>query len=170
MRRSWLFQQHGHARRLDARLHHTPRRLNPEGSRLPELCVLQVANDEIVAAVDCLAPIDLEPLFEALLAADATWVLHSARQDLEVLVNRAGRLPRALVDTQIAAALIGSPLVREKIPEDADTPAAATGPEPELAPLRLPEALLADLLPASAKQEPADQPSVLTTPLGATAR
>ena len=74
-----------------------------ESTYFPELCVLQVATDEIVAAVDCLAPIDLEPLFEALLAADATWVLHSARQDLEVLVNRAGRLPRALVDTQIAA-------------------------------------------------------------------
>jgi ribonuclease D len=81
-----------------------------ESTYYPELCVLQVATDDIVVAVDCLAPIDLGPLLEVLLSADATWVLHSARQDLEVLVNRAGRLPRKLIDTQIAAALIGSPL------------------------------------------------------------
>ena len=81
-----------------------------ESTYYPELCVLQVATDEVVAAVDCLAPIDLGPLFEILLADDAVWVLHSARQDLEVLANRAGRLPRKLIDTQIAAALIGSPL------------------------------------------------------------
>jgi ribonuclease D len=81
-----------------------------ESTYYPELCVLQVATDEIVVAVDCLAPIDLAPLLEVLLADDAAWVLHSARQDLEVLTNLAGRLPRKLIDTQIAAALIGSPL------------------------------------------------------------
>jgi len=81
-----------------------------ESTYYPELCVLQVATDEVVAAIDCLAPIDLDPLFEILLADDAVWVLHSARQDLEVLASRAGRMPRKLIDTQIAAALIGSPL------------------------------------------------------------
>ena len=81
-----------------------------ESTYYPELCVLQVATDEVVVAVDCLAPIDLEPLLEVLLTDDAVWVLHSARQDLEVLSQSAGRLPRRLIDTQIAAALIGSPL------------------------------------------------------------
>jgi ribonuclease D len=81
-----------------------------ESTYYPELCVLQVANDDIVVAVDCLAPIDFEPLFNALFADDAVWVLHSARQDLEVLANRAGRLPKTLIDTQVAAALLGSPL------------------------------------------------------------
>jgi ribonuclease D len=81
-----------------------------ESTYYPELCVLQVATDEIVVAVDCLAPIDLEPLLKVLFADDAAWVLHSARQDLEVLANLADRLPRKLIDTQIAAALTGSSL------------------------------------------------------------
>jgi ribonuclease D len=37
-------------------------------------------------------------------------VLHSARQDLEVLYQRCGRLPAVLVDTQVGAALLGYPL------------------------------------------------------------
>jgi len=76
----------------------------------PELCVVQIATGEFAAAVDCLAAIDLGPLFDALLAADKIWLLHSARQDLEVLFNLAGGLPRRLIDTQIAAALLGNPL------------------------------------------------------------
>lgn len=81
-----------------------------ERTYYPELCVVQIATDEFVAAIDCLAPIDLAPLFNALLIEDSAWLLHSARQDLEVLEHRAGRLPRQLIDTQIAAALIGMPL------------------------------------------------------------
>jgi ribonuclease D len=72
--------------------------------------VLQVASGDVAFAVDCLAPIDLAPLLEILFADDAVWVLHSARQDLEVLATRTGKLPGKLIDTQIAAALTGSPL------------------------------------------------------------
>ena len=81
-----------------------------ESTYFPELCVLQIAAGDVVVAVDCLASIDLKPLLEVLFDADAVWVLHSARQDLEVLASRMGRLPAKIVDTQIAAALIGSPL------------------------------------------------------------
>jgi ribonuclease D len=81
-----------------------------ERTYFPELCVLQIATTEVIAAVDCLAPIDLDPLFNLLLAGDKQWLLHSARQDLEVLYNRKGRLPERLLDTQIAASLIGMPL------------------------------------------------------------
>jgi ribonuclease D len=81
-----------------------------ERTYYPELCVLQVATDKVIAAVDCLAPIDLDPLFDALLTRDKHWLLHSARQDLEVLFNLTGRLPVRLIDTQIAASLIGMPL------------------------------------------------------------
>jgi ribonuclease D len=81
-----------------------------ERTYFPELCVLQIATDEVIAAVDCLAPIDRDPLFEVLLARDKNCLLHSARQDLEVLFNLAGKLPARLIDTQIAASLIGMPL------------------------------------------------------------
>jgi ribonuclease D len=48
-------------------------------------------------------------LFSALLRPDCHWVLHSARQDLEVIWNRAHALPTRLIDTQVAAALTGLP-------------------------------------------------------------
>jgi ribonuclease D len=78
-----------------------------EKTYYPKLCLIQLANDDQAACVDCLAPLDLKPLLAALFRPDCTWVLHSARQDLEVIWQRAGRLPASLVDTQIAAALIG---------------------------------------------------------------
>ena len=80
-----------------------------EKTYYPQLCLIQVATREHAACVDCLAPLDLAPLFERLFRPDCTWVLHSARQDLEVIWQRASRLPPRLVDTQIGAALVGWP-------------------------------------------------------------
>jgi len=80
-----------------------------ERTYYPELCVLQIATPGVVAAVDCLAKPDLDPLFDLLLDADRTWLLHSARQDLEIVFYKAGRLPARLIDTQIAAGLTGFP-------------------------------------------------------------
>jgi ribonuclease D len=56
-----------------------------------------------------LAPLDLAPLFARLFRDDCTWVVHSARQDLEVIFQRTERLPPRLVDTQVAAGLTGCP-------------------------------------------------------------
>jgi ribonuclease D len=81
-----------------------------ERTYYPELCVLQIATPTSIAAVDCLAAIDLDPLLDTLHSPGKSWLLHSARQDLEVLFQRTGRLPDRLIDTQIAAALIGLPL------------------------------------------------------------
>lgn len=80
-----------------------------ERTYYPQLCLIQIATDRLAACVDPLSAIDLTPLLTELLRDDCTWVLHSARQDLEVIWNRAGRLPARLVDTQIAGALIGLP-------------------------------------------------------------
>jgi ribonuclease D len=80
-----------------------------EKTYYPQLCVVQIATREHAACIDCLAPLDLEPLYAALFRADRTWVLHSARQDLEVIWQRTGRLPPRLIDTQIASALLGWP-------------------------------------------------------------
>ena len=38
---------------------------------------------------------------------DCPWVVHSARQDIEVLYHSSNRMPGTLFDTQIAAALLG---------------------------------------------------------------
>ena len=80
-----------------------------EKTYYPQLCLIQVATAEQVACVDVLASLDLEPLFAQLFRPDFTWVLHSARQDLEVIFERARRMPPRLVDTQVAAALTGCP-------------------------------------------------------------
>ena len=80
-----------------------------EKTYYPQLCLIQVATAEHVACVDCLAPLDLDPLFAELFRPEFTWVLHSARQDLEVIWQRANRMPPRLIDTQVAAALLGYP-------------------------------------------------------------
>ena len=78
-----------------------------EQTYYPRLCLIQVATPHRLACVDCLAELDLAPLFDALLAPGRTWILHSARQDLEAMHPLMDGLPAALIDTQIAAALIG---------------------------------------------------------------
>lgn len=80
-----------------------------ERTYFPQLCVIQVATPRLIACIDCLAPIDLDALLDVLLDRARTWVIHSARQDLEVIWNRSGRLPAQLIDTQIAGALTGLP-------------------------------------------------------------
>lgn len=80
-----------------------------EKTYYPQLCLIQIATRDYAACIDCLAPLDLSPLYAQLFQSDRTWVLHSARQDLEVVWQRAERMPPRLIDTQIAAALIGWP-------------------------------------------------------------
>ena len=80
-----------------------------EKTYYPQLCLIQVGTSDQVACVDCLADLDLTPLHERLFAPGFTWVLHSARQDLEVVFRLAGRMPPRLIDTQVAAALTGYP-------------------------------------------------------------
>jgi ribonuclease D len=78
-----------------------------EETYYPELCLIQVGADGLIACVDCLAGLDLDALLDSLLRPDCTWVLHSARQDLEVLWNLRQALPARVIDTQVAASLLG---------------------------------------------------------------
>jgi ribonuclease D len=80
-----------------------------EKTYYPQLCLIQIGTGEQVACVDCLAGLNLEPLFARLFDASFTWVLHSARQDLEVIFQLTGRMPPRLIDTQVAAAFTGYP-------------------------------------------------------------
>ncbi|HEX7237881.1 MAG TPA: HRDC domain-containing protein [Gammaproteobacteria bacterium] len=80
-----------------------------EKTYYPQLCLIQIGTRGQVACVDCLAGLDLTPLYARLFDPSFTWVLHSARQDLEVVFRLAGRMPPRLIDTQVAAALTGYP-------------------------------------------------------------
>lgn len=70
-----------------------------------QLCLVQVATSDGIYCVDPLGPHDLEDFWRALDSCE--WVLHSARQDIEVLYQSSGRMPSGIFDTQIAAALLG---------------------------------------------------------------
>ena len=78
-----------------------------EKTYYPQLCLIQVGTGSQAACIDCLAGLDLTPLYARLFDPSFTWVLHSARQDLEVVFQLTGRMPPRLIDTQVAAALTG---------------------------------------------------------------
>jgi ribonuclease D len=72
-----------------------------------QLCLTQIASADDIWCVDPLAGHPQDAFWKELLAHD--WVLHSARQDIEVIYQAAGSMPTAIFDTQVAAALLGMP-------------------------------------------------------------
>lgn len=74
----------------------------------PRLCLVQFAAGGDVFCIDELCGLELAQLWDILLA-DGLRILHAAKQDLEVIYLRYGRLPARIFDTQIAAALTGHP-------------------------------------------------------------
>jgi ribonuclease D len=79
-----------------------------ESTYYAKLGLLQLATEETIACIDPLA-VDLLPVLELLYQPTIIKVLHSGRQDLEVLYDLRRDVPRPLFDTQIAAALLGHP-------------------------------------------------------------
>ena len=75
-----------------------------ENTYWPELCLVQIGNEEEAAAVDPLAEgIDLSPLWELLCDNDEVLkVFHAGGQDVEIVYNFTGKTPQPIFDTQIA--------------------------------------------------------------------
>jgi ribonuclease D len=74
----------------------------------PQLCLVQVAGPDEVAAIDPLAEgIDLRPLLDLLYDERILKVFHAARQDIEIFFHMTGRIPAPLFDTQVAAMVCG---------------------------------------------------------------
>jgi ribonuclease D len=80
-----------------------------ESTYYPQLCLTQIAGAGIVACIDCVAGIRLPELFGRLAETRWTWLVHSARQDLEAIWVHSGKKPSRIIDTQLAAALLGYP-------------------------------------------------------------
>lgn len=78
-----------------------------ERTFFPQLCLIQVATDTEVAAIDPLAIEDLSALGAILKDQTVTKVFHACAQDLEVLYGAFGFAPTPLFDTQLAAAFLG---------------------------------------------------------------
>jgi len=70
-----------------------------------ELCLVQIATGSEIYCVDPLNGHDMSVFWDALM--QDTWVLHSGRQDIEVVYQTAERMPGSVFDTQIAAGLLG---------------------------------------------------------------
>jgi ribonuclease D len=78
-----------------------------EKTYYPQLCLIQVANEDLIACIDPLAIEDLTPLLTILYSPETTLVFHAARQDLELLYQLKGELPKNIFDTQLAATVLG---------------------------------------------------------------
>ena len=79
-----------------------------ETTYYPLLCVAQMASPEEAVVVDALATgLDLAPFFALLANESVTKVFHAARQDIEIVWNMAQTIPHPIVDTQVAAMVLG---------------------------------------------------------------
>jgi len=80
-----------------------------ENSYWPELCLIQIGDENEAAAIDPKAPgIDLTPMLELLTDnQEVLKVFHAGGQDIEIIYNLTGKTPHPLFDTQIAAMALG---------------------------------------------------------------
>jgi ribonuclease D len=79
-----------------------------ENSYWPELCLIQIADDEEAAAIDPMGGIDMKPLLDLLTDnEDVLKVFHAGGQDIEIVYNLTGKTPHPLFDTQVAAMALG---------------------------------------------------------------
>jgi ribonuclease D len=80
-----------------------------ERTYLAELALVQLGDGSEIHLVDPVARMDVAPLVALLGNAGRTKVLHAARQDVEVLLPLLGAPLAPVLDTQVAAALLGLP-------------------------------------------------------------
>ena len=79
-----------------------------ETTYYPLLCVAQMATADEAVVIDALANgIDLAPFFDLMADEKVTKVFHAARQDIEIVWNLAQKIPHPIVDTQVAAMVLG---------------------------------------------------------------
>jgi ribonuclease D len=79
-----------------------------ETTYYPKLCIAQIASNDEAVVVDALAEsIDLAPFYALMANEKVIKVFHAARQDIEICWHAAEVIPTPLVDTQVAAMVLG---------------------------------------------------------------
>lgn len=80
-----------------------------ENTYYPELCLIQLADENEAAAIDPMAPgLDMAPMLELICNnEDVLKVFHAGGQDIEIFYNLTGKTPHPMFDTQIAAMALG---------------------------------------------------------------
>jgi ribonuclease D len=76
-----------------------------EKTYFAQLCLVQISTRDSIYCVDPLVSNGQTEFWAQFL--DCSWVVHSARQDIEVIYQTAGAMPREIFDTQVAAGLLG---------------------------------------------------------------
>lgn len=79
----------------------------PERTYFPVLCLIQCCVEGKTCIVDPLELQDLMPLWERIANPEILTILHAASQDLDLVHNLSGLIPRNIFDTQIAAGFAG---------------------------------------------------------------
>jgi ribonuclease D len=79
-----------------------------ESTYYPKLCVLQMASTDEAMVIDALAAgLDLGPFFALMADPSVVKVFHAARQDIEIVWHEAAFIPAPVIDTQVAAMVLG---------------------------------------------------------------
>ena len=80
-----------------------------ENTYYPELCLVQMADENEAAAIDPMASgLDMTPMLELICNNENVLkVFHAGGQDIEIFYNLTGKTPHPLFDTQIAAMALG---------------------------------------------------------------
>ena len=72
-----------------------------------ELCLLQIATQGSVVVIDPFLDLDLSQVWALVADEGIETIVHAGQEDLAIASRCAGRVPRRVFDTQIAAGLVG---------------------------------------------------------------
>ena len=75
----------------------------------PKLCLVQISSNLGTGCIDCLQGNNLKKVWQLIFNPKRLKIVHSARQDLEILFLIKNQIPENIFDTQIGAALLGYP-------------------------------------------------------------
>ena len=78
-----------------------------EDTYRPDLCLIQVAAEGVLAVVDTRAVEDVSPFWQLLVEGDHETIVHAGREECRFMMQAVGQRPKRLIDLQIAAGLIG---------------------------------------------------------------
>ena len=73
----------------------------------PEPCVIQISDGNNHGCIDLTLEINYKEIFKNIFDNNKIIVLHSCRQDLEILYMLLGYIPKKIFDTQFAASFLG---------------------------------------------------------------
>jgi len=73
----------------------------------PEPCVIQISDGKNHACIDLTLDLNYKKIFQEIFSENKIIIMHSCRQDLEILNLILGYIPKNIFDTQFAASFLG---------------------------------------------------------------